>query len=271
MQQTVSGISLLPHQASEAGLIIRILQHFVILPVVVLALLTCATGYGQVERASITGTVTDSSGGVIPGATVKVIDEATNTTITLQSDSAGLYTARNLNPGSYTITVEKSGFTKRVTKGFAVQVSQAARLDVALTVGSVSQTVEVTGAPPMMQTENASVGQVVDSHSINDLPLNGRNIAQLAVIAPGVTGLTAAPSSTANSGSRSDELRPGGTTIIANGALDTYNKMLLDGVDNTEMVSQTFVVRPSIGGIDEFNLITNNAGPEYTAAQARSL
>ena len=217
----------------------------------------------QAERASITGTVTDSSGAAISGATVKVTDEATNNTLTLQSDSAGQYTARNLTPGSYTIAVEKSGFTKHVDKSFVVEVSQTARLDVSLSLGSVSQTVEVTGAVPVLQTENASVGQVIGSQAVSQLPLNGRNIAQLAILAPGVTGLSYAPTGTVNSGARPDELRPGGTTIEANGARDTANKMLLDGVDNTEMISQTFIVRPSVEGVQEFNLITSNAGAEY--------
>ncbi len=231
-----------------------------IFPLLLLFSIICLA---QVERASITGTVTDSSGAAITGATVRVTDEATNKTVTLQSDSAGQYTARNLTPGSYTIAVEKTGFTRHVDKSFVVQVSQIARLDVALSLGSVSQTVEVTGAEPVLQTENASVGQVIGSQAVSQLPLNGRNIAQLAILAPGVTGLNYAPTGTVNSGARPDELRPGGTTIEANGARDTANKLMLDGVDNTEMISQTFVVRPSVEGIQEFNLITSNAGAEY--------
>jgi Carboxypeptidase regulatory-like domain len=217
----------------------------------------------QVERATITGTVSDSSGAVVPEATVRVIDEATNTTLTLKTDAAGEYTASNLTPGSYTIEAEKTGFTTHVNRGFIVQVSQIARLDITLPVGAVSQTVEVTGAVPVLQTENAAVGQVIGAQAVSQLPLNGRNLAQLAILAPGVTGLSYAPTGTINSGARPDELRPGGTTIEANGARDSANKLLLDGVDNTEMISQTFVVRPSIEGVQEFNLITSNAGAEY--------
>ncbi len=219
--------------------------------------------YAQMERATITGTVSDTSGAVVPDATVRVIDEATNTTQALKTDAAGQYTASNLTPGSYTIEAEKTGFNKHVNRGFIVQVSQTARLDITLPIGAVSQTVEVTGAVPVLQTENASVGQVIGAQAVSQLPLNGRNIAQLAILAPGVTGLSYAPTGTINSGARPDELRPGGTTIEANGARDSANKMLLDGVDNTEMISQTFIVRPSIEGLQEFNLITSNAGAEY--------
>lgn len=225
--------------------------------------LVSSAALAQVERASITGTITDDGGSVIPGASVRVTNEETNTTISLTTDNAGVYNAINLTPGSYTIEVDSQGFSKHVDKAFVLQVSQAARLDVKMTVGAVTQVVEVTGAAPILQTENASVGQVIGARAINQLPLNGRNIAQLAVLAPGVTGLSSSPSGTINSGARPDELRPGGTTIIANGARDFSNKMLLDGVDNTEMISQTFVVRPGIEGIREFNVVSSNADAAY--------
>jgi hypothetical protein len=225
--------------------------------------LASGTIFAQVERASITGTITDEGGSVIPGASVRVTNEETNTATSLTTDNAGVYNAINLTPGSYTIEVDSQGFSKHVDKAFVLQVSQAARLDVKMTIGSVTQVVEVTGAAPILQTENAAVGQVIGARAINQLPLNGRNIAQLAVLAPGVTGLSASPSGTINSGARPDELRPGGTTIIANGARDFSNKMLLDGVDNTEMISQTFVVRPGIEGIREFNVVSSNADAAY--------
>ncbi|MEO8128588.1 MAG: TonB-dependent receptor, partial [Bryobacteraceae bacterium] len=143
------------------------------------------------------------------------------------------------------------------------QVSQNARLDITLEVGSVDQSIEVTGALPLLQTENASVGQVIPEAAVNSLPLNGRNFVQLAILAPGVSGLDYAQPSTINTGKRPDELRPGGTALQANGALSQSNQVLLDGVDNTEMISQTFIVRPSVEGIQEFKVLTNNAGAEY--------
>lgn len=233
---------------------------FILLCSLLLASIMC---FAQVERANITGTISDGSGNVVPGVTIRVINEAKGTTENLKTDNAGIYTARNLDPGSYTIEAEITGFSKHVERGFVLQVSQTARLDVKLVVGAVSEVVEVTGESPVLQTETAAVAQVISAQAINQLPLNGRNIAELAVLAPGVTGLASAPGGTVNSGARPDELRPGGTTILANGARDTQNKMLLDGVDNTEMISQTFVVRPGIEGIQEFNVITSNAGAEY--------
>jgi hypothetical protein len=217
----------------------------------------------QVERATITGTVTDTNGAALPGATVHVTEESTNVVTTLQTDSAGQYTASNLTPGSYTVAVEKSGFDTHVNKGFVIQVFQTARLDVALSVGSVQQTVEVTTTVPLLQNENASVGQVITTQAIDQLPLNGRNMSQLAIIAPGVTGLNYAQSGTIGAGARPDELRPGGTTIEANGARDGANKLLLDGVDNTEMIAQTFVVRPSVDGLQEFAVLTSDVGAQF--------
>ena len=220
----------------------------------------------QVERASIIGTVTDNSGAVLPGVQVKITNEGTNTATTVTTDAAGAYSAVNLTPGSYSIEAGKPGFTRHVNKGFVLQVSQEARLDIQLAVGSLEQSIEVTGETPLLQTEGSSVGQVIDTQPINTLPLNGRNFAQLAVLAPGVTGLSYAQAGTINAGQRPDELRPGGTTLLANGARDSSNQLLLDGVDNTEMISQTFVVRPAVDGIQEFKVLTNNAGAEYGRA-----
>src|ERR1700720_4036791 len=236
----------------------------------VLFVLICLGGgtraFAQVERASIVGTIRDSTGSVVPGVAVKVINQATNATENLQTDSAGDYSATNLTPGTYSVEAEKSGFTRRVYRDFVVQVAQVARLDITLAVGAVEQTVEVTGETPLLQTENASVGQVIAEKPISELPLNGRNFAQLAVLAPGVTGLTYAQTGTINAGARPDELRPGGTTIEANGARDSSNQLLIDGIDNTEMIAQTFIVRPTVDGLQEFKVLTNNAGAEFGRA-----
>ena len=246
-----------PTLAIHAGSLLRCLG--VLIAVLALSL----TGFTQVERGSITGTVTDSKGAAIPDATVRVTEDSTNQTITIQTDSAGEYTARNLTPGSYTVQVEKSGFESQVNKGFVIQVFQTARLDVALNVGTVTESVQVTSALPLLQSENASVGQVIATQAINELPLNGRNMAQLAIIAPGVTGLNYAQTGTIGSGVRPDELRPGGTTIVANGARDNANKVLLDGIDNTEMIAETFIVRPSVDGLQEFAVLTSNVGAQF--------
>lgn len=231
-----------------------------------LAFLSLLPLAAQVERASLVGTLTDNSGAVLAGVTIKVTNEGTNASLNLASDAAGDFRAVNLTPGSYTVQAEKAGFQRHLTKGLVLQVAQEARLDIQLSLGGVEQTIEVSAGAPLLQTEGSTVGQVIDTKPIETLPLNGRNIVQLAVLAPGVTGLSYAQTGTINSGLRPDELRPGGTTLLANGARDSSNQLLLDGIDNTEMVAQTFVVRPAVEGVQEFKAITNNAGAEYGRA-----
>src|SRR5438105_441867 len=218
----------------------------------------------QVERASIVGKITDSSGAAMAGVEVTVTNEATNTSVRVSSDDAGAFTAVNLIPGSYSVSASPKGFRPVLFRNFILQVGQSARLDMTMELGNVEQTVEVTGAIPLLQTENASVGQVIERAAVNSLPLNGRNFVQLAILAPGVSGLDYAQPGTINTGKRPDELRPGGTALQANGALSQSNEVLLDGIDNTEMVSQTFVVRPAVEGIQEFKVLTNNPGAEYS-------
>src|SRR5687768_12564975 len=109
--------------------------------------------FGQVERASIVGTVTDSSGAAMPGVQVEVTNEATNTTTRLVTDSAGSYSAVNLIPGSYTVRASQQGFQPQAFRNYVLQVSQRARLDITLAVGTVEQAIEVTAAEPLLQTE----------------------------------------------------------------------------------------------------------------------
>lgn len=228
-----------------------------------LALVSLPSLVAQVERASIIGNITDASGAVMANVEVTVTNEATNTSTRLSTDEAGAYTAVNLIPGNYSVNASRSGFRPVVFRNFTLQVGQSARLDIKMDLGSVEQTVEVTGTIPLLQTENASVGQVIGREAVDALPLNGRNFVQLAILAPGVSGLDYSQPGTINTGLRPDELRPGGTALQANGALSQSNEVLLDGIDNTEMISQTFVVRPAVEGVQEFKVLTNNAGAEY--------
>lgn len=220
----------------------------------------------QVERASIIGNVTDKSGAALPAVQVTATNEATNTSATVSTDSAGAYTVLNLIPAKYTVTASLAGFGPVVYHGFELQVSQEARLDFTMELGTLEQRVEVVGNAQLLQTENASVGQVINNTAISTLPLNGRNFVQLAILAPGVSGLDYAQSATINSGTRPDELRPGGTALQANGASNYSNQVLLDGIDDTEMISHTFIVRPPVEGVQEFKVLTNNAGAEYGRA-----
>ncbi|MBV8820689.1 MAG: carboxypeptidase regulatory-like domain-containing protein, partial [Acidobacteriaceae bacterium] len=220
----------------------------------------------QVERASILGNILDKSGAAIPNVEITIKNDATNTVVHAVTDSAGAYSVVNLIPGTYTVSASATGFKPVVSHGVQLEVSQTARFDLTMEVGALEQTVEVTASAAMLQTENAAVGQVINNTAVSSLPLNGRNFVQLAILAPGVSGLDYAQPATINSGTRPDELRPGGTALQANGSSNYSNQVLLDGVDDTEMISHTFIVRPPVEGIQEFKVVTNNAGAEFGRA-----
>ena len=128
---------------------------------------------GQVERASVVGNVNDRSGAAMAGVEVTVTNESTNTSTRIQSDDAGAYTAVNLIPGSYSISASRTGFRPVLFRNFVLQVGQSARLDITMDVGSIDQTVEVAGTTPLLQTENASVGQVIAQEAANAYPGGG--------------------------------------------------------------------------------------------------
>src|SRR5262245_8594699 len=115
----------------------------------------------QAERASVVGTIKDKTGSVVPGVEVSVINERTNSSISVPTDDSGNYATFNLVPGSYTISAQLAGFNRQVFKGFVLQVGQVARLDMVLEVGAVAQEIEVSAVVPLLQTEDASVGQVI--------------------------------------------------------------------------------------------------------------
>src|SRR5262245_32240953 len=129
----------------------------------------------QVDRGGIVGTVNDSSGAVVPGVTVTITNTATNQSTKYTTDVSGSYTANLLRIGSYMVDAEKEGFQRTVQPNVDVGVNQVVRVDLVLQVGEVRQTVEITGAPPLLQTETSSLGTIETERRIVDLPLNQRN------------------------------------------------------------------------------------------------
>jgi hypothetical protein len=159
---------------------------------VCLALALCAlapgAAYGQVLYGSIAGNVTDSSGGRVPGAEVKVVNPATNFTLATITDDSGAYTLRNVPDGSYTLSVGLTGFKEHVTQNVAVSVGNVTRLDVVLTVGQLTETVSVTGAATLLQTDTTDVRAQLETKEITELPIgNFRNYQTLINLVPGAT------------------------------------------------------------------------------------
>jgi hypothetical protein len=210
----------------------------------------------QTTAGSIVGTVTDPSGAVISGAAITVTNIGTNISVKATSDSAGSYVVTPLEVGHYSVSVEAPGFKKSVHSDITVNVQDRVRVDAALEVGAVTDTVEVAAQAPMLQTDTSYLGQVVESQRIVDLPLNGRYFSRLAV-------LTAGTAPTPN-GARDE--KTGG--FSANGVRPYQNNYLLDGVDNNslseDLVSQqSFVIGPPPDAIAEFKVQTNSMSAEF--------
>ena len=161
----------------------RTLYPFLVLSVLLLpASPSLAQNFGQ-----FTGRVLDASGAVLPGATITVTDPQTGIAVTEQANAAGVYVFPNLLPGTYNVKVELQGFQSTVRNGVELQTQQTARLDFSLAIGTLAETVEITGSAPMINTEDTAMGTVIDNRRIVDLPLNGRNFLQLVSLTPNVS------------------------------------------------------------------------------------
>ena len=214
--------------------------------------------FGQEVTASITGKVTDSSGASAAGVKVTAVNTQTNQTRQVQSGGAGDYVIPLLKPGSYKVTAEQPGFKTFSRDGIILEVNQRALIDISLTVGDVSDRVEVTAEVAAINTENASVGKVIDNKSISIMPLNGRvNITGLMTLAPGIQ----------NAGNQ-DTLQNTGITPTVSGASGTQSvNFTLDGVSNAIPNGERGLAEwPPLDGIQEFKVITSGAGAEFNKA-----
>lgn len=230
---------------------------FVVLLTLVGIIGTMTPAVGQEVTASIVGTVTDPSGAPIKGASVKATDTERGTVWTAETGDSGAYNILRLPIGTYGLKVTSPGFQTSELPPFTLVLNQTARVSVQLKVGKISETVEVTGAAPILETEKAEVGTVVDSRTITNLALETRNYVQLTLLSPGAVSVD--PHSM-NVGSETAE--EGGRPYI-NGNREQANNFLLDGVDNNQASDNLPGYAPSPDAIGEFNLITQNASAEF--------
>jgi hypothetical protein len=216
---------------------------------------------GQEVTAAIVGTVTDPSGAPIKGASVKATDTERGTVWSAETNDSGAYNLLRLPVGTYGVRVSAPGFDTTEWPPFTLVLNQTARINAQLKVGKISETVEVSAAAPVLQTENAEVGTIMDSASVTGLALESRNYIQLTLLSPGV--VTTDPS-TFNYGSQTTQgsLNGGGRPYI-NGNREEDNNFLLDGVDNNQASDNLTGYTPSPDAIGEFNLITQNASSEF--------
>jgi len=226
----------------------------------VLALMSAAI-YAQFDTAAVLGTIHDQAGSVITRANVTLINQDTGIQAKTTTDDSGNFTFPNVKIGRYTVTAEATGFAKASATDVTVDVGARQRVDLTLQVGAVTDTVNVTGAAAALETDSSEHGQVVNSRQIVELPLNGRNYADLALLSTNTIKSPIAVSFSASATPREGSFN-------VNGMRSTYNNFLLDGVDNNMYgtsnqgySSQT--VQPSPDAIAEFKVITSNYSAEY--------
>jgi hypothetical protein len=221
--------------------------------------------HAQVDTGSITGTVTDSTGAVVGGAKVTLVNEGTGVTLSSNSGSDGNYVFSPVRIGSYKLEAAAQGFKTQVQNHVVVEVSARVLLNFTLQPGATTETVEVTSSAPVLQAEDASVGQVVDQRNVNNLPLNGRNFTFLAQLAAGVNTPQADTRGNAASGA-----------FAANGNRPAQNNYMLDGIDNNSdtvdfLNGTNYVVLPPVDAIQEFKVQTSDFSAEFGRSGAAVL
>jgi hypothetical protein len=227
-----------------------------VLAIACVLLVQSKSAFGQVDEGAITGTVQDSSGAVVPNADVTLLNTDQGRTLQTKSDASGAYTFSPVRTGHYTITASAQGFAKTTQKNLTVSVAQVLQVNIALKPGGTTETVEVNTAPPVLQTQEASVGQVIGEAQVHDLPLNGRNFTFLAQLGAGMQTPQADTRGNAASGAFS-----------ANGLRPAQNNYLLDGIDNNSnavdfLNGTNYVILPPVDAIQEFKVQTADFSAE---------
>ena len=222
--------------------------------------LTCSLiAWAQVDTATVTGTVRDTTGAVLPNATVTARETDTGISTAATSDNNGNFVITPLKIGRYSVTAEATGFRTETRENIVLDVQQNLRLDFQLHVGSVAQVAEVTSQAPLLETETASLGDVVTAQQVEELPLNGRRYTDLAELTSGVSKVIEGP---VNGGSTPTNGNAGGSFAV-NGTRGDQNNFILDGIDNNSNDNGDVAVLSSVDAIAEFKIETSNYSPEF--------
>lgn len=225
-----------------------------------LALCMALSANAQQQTAQLTGRITDSSGAAIPDATVVVANPARGLRIVVKSDSRGNYVAPLLPPAEgYEVTVSRTGFTQSKRAGITLQVAQVAQVNIQLAVGSVSQTVVVSGAPPLLDTQTSSTGQVIAARTISNLPLNGRSSFRLIQLTPGVTFNQSAYGQFGDVAVNTTW----DTNFSISGGQAQSNEILIDGIPSTTGFFDQITTIPNVDDTQEFKVESNSLSAEY--------
>ncbi|MGH9695001.1 MAG: carboxypeptidase-like regulatory domain-containing protein, partial [Bryobacteraceae bacterium] len=211
--------------------------------VLILALALAEAGLAQTTTGTVTGRVTDSSGASVPQATITLINTGTQLKLPTKTDEDGNYSFVAVQPAAYRLEAENTGFQKFATH-FNLAVDQTVRVDVTLTVGQMTNTVEVSDKAALVESETSSLGQVISSKQVSDLPLNGRNPFALASLTPGVVPLGSF--GVGLNATRSAAQMAGANNFMANGGIAGSNEVLLDGVPITVCCQGQPAIIPSV-------------------------
>lgn len=212
--------------------------------------------FAQEVTAAINGTVTDPSGATVANAKVTATEQDRGTVWPTTTNGNGFYNFPRLPIGTYQLKVESKGFQAQQQNGIALQLNQQARVDFQLKVGEMSETVTVSEAPPLLETQSTQLGTVIDARTNTQLPLATRNYVQLTMLAPGAVHPN--PQNFANGQTTANSARP-----YINGNREQTNNFLLDGIDNNQVSDNEVGYAPQPDAIQEFNLISQNASAEF--------
>jgi outer membrane receptor protein involved in Fe transport len=217
----------------------------------------------QLVGATLSGTITDESSSAVPSATVAITNVATGVTTTVTTNGEGIYSAPNLLPGNYTVTITASGFQKTVQNGVVLTVGAQQVLNLSLKVGSVSQTVEVSTEAPQIQLASSTINGSISSNTISEMPLNGRSWTDLATLQPGVSSIRDIAAATTH-----DRLGRGlGDQMSIDGGRPQQNNYILNGISINDYSNQApgTILGENLGAdaVSEFTILTSNYSTEY--------
>ncbi|WP_162173549.1 carboxypeptidase-like regulatory domain-containing protein [Pseudacidobacterium ailaaui] len=213
----------------------------------------------QVTNATLTGTVADTTGAAVPGAHFHVENSATNASQDTVTNASGVYNVGRLLPGPYTVTVDANGFKRKIQTEITLTVGQNATVDIALEVGSTNETVTVTGGAALVNTTNSEISQVIGENSVKELPLNGRNPANLVFLTPGISNVMFSTASKLQGG----QSLPDETGASAGGGRQGSTYYLLDGAPNMNTYLLLAAPFPNSDATQEFKVISNNFDARY--------
>ncbi len=223
-------------------------------------------GQAQTTFGAFHGVVSDASGAVMPGATVEVKNLATNAIRQATSNDVGFYTITSILPGFYDFTVSKTGFTTARQSKVELLVNQDEEVNFTLQLGAVTTQVEVTAAPPALQTASATISQVIGSKQVVDLPLNGRQFTQLVLLTPG-----AAPKETGQQSAFTIPIGGGGLSPSVNGQRGQQNNFTLDGVLNNAIFTNVWAISPPPDAIQEFNVQSQMTDAQFSISSGANV